>query len=221
VRLRSAVIAIMLLAAGCGGEAPSDAAAPLLQAGRVASLADLVGPWQREPFVIDGNVRAAADRACRADPEFPPGVQLVGVDARGGGRLMTIFAGPGGATADCTYLEVARDGSVTGSLSGRGTSAFAPLEPGHLSPHGGGGFSDGGVAVQYVMGRVGVGTERVVVAVEAIGPVTATLGNGWYLAWWETGRPLDPNGPGPHIPSKRYTVTAYDASGQITDQAQE
>jgi hypothetical protein len=216
-----AAIAIVLLVAACGGGAPSDTAAPDLGAGRLATLADLVGPWQREPFIIDAQVRAAADRACRADSEFPPGVQLVGIDARGGGRLITAYAGPGGATADCIYIEVARDGSITGSLSSRGTSEFAPLAPGQLAAQGSGGFSDDDVAVQYVLGRVGAGTARVVLDVEHVGPVTATLSHGWYLAWWETGRPRDPNGPGPHIPSKRYTVSAYDTFGQVTDQAQE
>ena len=221
MRLLGAVFAIVLLVAACGGEAPSDAAAPDLGAGRSATLADLVGPWRREPFTIDANVRAAADRTCRADSEFPPGVQLVIADARGGGRLMTAYAGPGGATADCIYIKVAPDGSVTGSLSGTGKGAFAQLPPGQLDSVGGGGFSDDDVAVQYVLGRVGAGAARVVLDVEGIGPVTATLGNGWYLAWWETGQPLDPNGPGPQLPSRRYTVTAYDALGQITDQAQE
>jgi hypothetical protein len=211
----------VLLAAACAGEAPSDAAAPDLRAGGPATLADLVGPWQREPLDIDAGVRAAADRACRADPEFPPGVQLAAIDARGGGRLMTIYAGPGGTMAECSYVEVAADGSVTGSLSGWGTSGVAPLAPGRLAAHGGGGFTDGPVAVQYVIGRVGAGTARVVVDVEGLGPVRASLGNGWYLAWWETGKPPDPNGPGPHVPTRRYTVTAYDGSGQATDQAQE
>ena len=110
---------------------------------------------------------------------------------------------------------------MTGSLSGSGRGVLAPLAPGQLESFGGGGFSDDNVAVQYVMGRVGAGMGRIVVDVEGLGPVTATLGNGWYLAWWETGQPLDPNGPGPHLPSKRFAVTAYDTLGQITDQAQE
>ena len=184
----------------------------------MATLADLVGPWQRQPFTIDENVRAAADRACRADVGFPPGVQLVLIDARGAGRLMTLFAGPGGH-ADCLYTEVAADGSVTGSLSGNGSGTLAPLAPGQLENYGGGGFSNEATAIQYVMGRVGAGAERVVLQVADVGPVTATVSNGWYLAWWETGRPLDPNGPGPHLPSKRYTVTAYDAFGQIIGEA--
>jgi hypothetical protein len=217
MRLIGAVIAVVLLVAACGSEAPSGAAAPDLRAGRLATLADLVGPWQREPFVIDANVRAAADRACRTDPEFPPGVQLVGIDARGGGRLITYFAGPGGAMAECVYTKVARDGSVTGSLSGKGTQVWAPLEPGRLSPNGGGGWTDGDVAIQYVMGRVGAGGGRVVIDVEGVGPVTASLGGGWYIAWWESGRPAPENGQAPNIPSKRYTTTAYDAFGQTTD----
>ena len=220
-----AALAIVLLVAACGPSAsgsPEDAAAPDLRAGHVATLADLIGPWQRQPFIIDGNVRAAAERVCRADQEFPPGVQPVLVDARGAGRLMTVFAGPGGY-AECVYVEVAADGSVTGSLSGSGASRFAALAPGQLESAGGGGFSDeaGTTAVQYVTGRVGAGAARVVVQVADVGPVAATLSNGWYLAWWETGRPLDPNGPGPHLPSKRFTITAYDAFGQITDEAAE
>jgi len=223
LRLIGTVIAIALLVAACGGEAPSDTAAPDLRAlGRLATLADLVGPWQREPFIVDGNVRAAAERACRADPGFPPGLQLVGIDARGAGRLITAFAGPGGATAECSYTKIAPDGSITGSLSSSSTSEWAPLAPGHLAPNGGGGFSDEGdvATVQYVTGRVGAGTDRVVLEVEDVGLVTATLGNGWYLAWWESGRLRPRNAPGPHIPMKRFTVVAYDASGQITDQLQ-
>ena len=159
------------------------------------------------------------DRACRADPEFPPGVQLLGIDARGGGRLMAVFAGPG-VQAECAYTEVAADGSVTGSLSSGGTADLAPMRPGQVENDGFGGFNTkaGAVGIQYVMSRLGAGVERVVLQVADIGPVTATLGNGWYLAWWETGTPPDPNGPGPHVPSRRYTVTAYDALGQVTDQ---
>jgi hypothetical protein len=95
----------------------------------------------------------------------------------------------------------------------------APLAPGHLEPGvGGGGFSDdSGAAVQYVVGRVGAGTERVVLDVEGIGPVGASLSNGSYIAWWAAG--LSPaNAPGRrHMQGKAFTVTAYDAAGQTTD----
>ena len=222
LHLLGAGVAILLLLAACRSDAPADTAAPDLRAGRVATLAELVGPWRREPLIIDPNVRAAADRACRADSEFPAGLALVGVDARGGGRLITAYAGPGGATADCTYIKVGPNGAITGSLSSTGKGGgFAPLAPGQLESHGGGAFSDDTVTVQYVIGRVGAGTARVMLEVEGVGPVTASLGQGWYIAWWEAGRPLDQNGPGPHLPSKRYTVAAFDALGQITDQATE
>jgi len=210
MRLMGAAIAVVLLVAACGGASPSlspaDAAAPDLRARHVATLAELVGPWQRQPFIIDANVRAEADRACRADQDFPPGVQLVLIDARGEGRLMTVFSGPG-AYAECAYLHVSAGGSVGGSLSSTGSGTPAPLA-GQLAPSGGGGFSDeaGTAAIQYVMGRVGAGVERVVLQVADVGPIAATVSNGWYLAWWETGMPGDPNGPGPHLPSKRYTT---------------
>ena len=126
-------------------------------------------------------------------------------------------------TADCSYIEVAQSGAIRGGLGGVMTvDMFAPLAPGQLEYPGGGQFSDDTTTVQYVIGRVGAGTARVVLEVEGIGSVTATLGNGWYLAWWEAGKPLDPTGPGrPHpLPGQRYTATAYDALGHVTDQIQ-
>ena len=215
-RLIGAVIAVGLLVAACGGETPSDAAAPDLRVRGPATLADLVGPWQRQPFSIDPNVRAAADRACRADGDFPSSVELVAVDARGDGRLISVYAGPRGS-AECAYGKVDPTGTVTGGLS-RGLLLEQPPEPGKFAPSGGGGWSDeDGAAVQYVTGRVGAGTARVVLDVEGIGPVAASLDNGWYIAWWPVGMgPSDGQGP-PRMLSKAFSIMAYDASGQVTD----
>ena len=118
-RLVGAILTMVLLVAGCSSESPSDSAAPDLRARGHATLAELVGPWQREPFSIDPSVRAAADRACRTDPEFPPGVELVAVDARGDGRLISVYSGSGGS-AECDYAKVDPSGTVTGSLSSSG-----------------------------------------------------------------------------------------------------
>ena len=106
---RSSIVTIaVVVMAACAGEAasPDD---PL-------GLADLLGPWRREPIAaLDPGVVAALDGVCRAFPDFPPGQELVLVDARGRGRLQAQYAGPN-STAECTNdLVIHPDGSVTGA----------------------------------------------------------------------------------------------------------
>jgi hypothetical protein len=216
-RLIGIVVAVGLLAAACGGETPSDAAAPDLRAGGPASLADLVGPWQRVPFSLDSAIVAAADRACRSDIAFPGNVQLVAIDARGEGRLITAYAGAG-ASAECAYTRIDPTGVVTGSLSSTGQGLAMPPGPGQLSPNGSGAWSgDEDGAVQYVIGRVGAGAERVVVDIEGLGPVEASLNNGWYIAWWAVGEdPANGQRLG-RLRTKPFAITAYGPLGAVTD----
>ncbi len=75
--------------------------------------------------------------------------------------------------------------------------------------------SDGGetgAAWQEVHGRAGPGITRVVITVEDIGAVTATLRDGLFSAWW----PIDET-PRPHVWMKDYVVNAYDILGQPID----
>jgi hypothetical protein len=131
---------------------------------------------------------------------------------------MAYYAGPG-ASAECAYLEIGPTGGITGSISSTSNGLQPGVAPGRLEVMGGGGSSDDdGMVWQAVSGRAGAGIERVVFDVADIGPVTAALRNGWFGAWWPVGEPLRPmNGPGPHVPSKSYVVTAYDALGQPID----
>ena len=220
---RSGIALAALLLAVCGGDAPSDAAASdLVHLGVPATLAELTGPWRPEPLMLDPNMAAAVDRACRTDPEFPAGVQLVVIDARGSSKLFAAYAGPGGAEAECGYIDVAPTGEISGSLSGTSIGDRPALAAGRMAIDGGGGGSDDrGVVYQYVIGRAGAGIRRVILDVAGIGPVTATLRDGWFVAWWPVGEPIKPAGaPGPHVPQKAYTVTGYDALGQPLDQIQ-
>ena len=205
-----------LLVIGCGGDTP-DTSAPA-QGRPPALLADLLGPWRSEPLTIPDALAAAADRVCRADPAFPAGVTLALIDARGAGKLMAYYDGPA-AGASCEYLEVSPTGEVTGSISSTWTGQQPGAAPGRLESGGSSGSTDaGGTVWQTASGRAGAGIAHVVIVVDGVGPVSATLRNGWFSAWWPVGRPLQPmNAPGPGMPSRTYVVTAYDALGQPID----
>jgi hypothetical protein len=174
---------------------------------RAATLAELIGPWRREPLRPPAAVIAAADRTCRLTEQmFPRDVELVAIDARGGGRLPTTFAGDD-AMAYCGFLTIADNGTLSGSLSGSQTGFTEPvLGPGRLLGWGGTG---GGADVWCSFtGRAGPGVARVVIEAQVAGPLTATLQNGWYVGWWPVScRFSDP-----------LVIAAYDAGGRVTDQ---
>ena len=70
-RVPLAILAIgVLLAAACGGEdAPADGILPQAP----ASIAQLIGPWQPQPFVLDPALRSRVEQACRRDMGLGPG----------------------------------------------------------------------------------------------------------------------------------------------------
>lgn len=181
---------------------------------RAATLAELIGPWHREPLRPPAAVIAAADRTCRLEPLLPRDVVLVAIDARGGSRLPTIFASDD-AMAYCGFLTIADNGTLSGSLSGSETGFPEPvLAPGRLLGWGGAGegrVSDEDAWCSFT-GRAGPGVARVVIEAPVAGLITATLQNGWYLAWW-------PVSCGP--PGRVVISTAYDAGGRVTDQVRQ
>ena len=207
-----AAVAVLVVAAIWVAFAP----APAGWVGRAdpaaATLAELIGPWRAAPLRLDPVTEMKADQACRSDSEFPDGMRLVLADARGGGKLPTIYVGDD-SMADCVYTEIGAAGQVSGSLSSVQHGLGGNTRPGKLSPGGGGGVGGAG-GWTYTSGRVGEGIVTVVVSVAGIGPITATIQNGWYLAWWEGA----PDRGGPRQPR---TVTAFDASGSILDQVTE
>ena len=208
-----ALLAILVLSACSSTNRPASAE-PAQSAQpdpvRAATLAELIGPWLREPLRPPAAVIAAADRACRRETPFPRTVVLVAIDARGGGRLPTIFASDD-ATAFCGFLTIADNGTLSGSLSSSETGFKQPvLGPGRLLGWGGTGEGRVGDADAWCSfaGRAGPGVARVVVIeAQGAGSTTATLQNGWYVAWWPVSCRL----------SAPLVIAAYDAGGRVTD----
>jgi hypothetical protein len=172
---------------------------------RFASTAELTGPWRAVPLAIEPGVAAELDQACRRDPDFPPAVALVAIDARGDGRLIAQYAGPN-ETADCAFGRISLGGTVSAQLSGTGAGMAAP-SPGELSiasytggtPLPGRPLEPG--AWGWVSGRAGQGIARVGIEILGRVDITASLQNGWFIAWW------------PAAIGDSVTLTGFDASG--------
>jgi hypothetical protein len=215
------VVALAGLLAGCAGTAPGDSVAPD-PADRFATVAELTGPWRSEPLTLDSATIDEVDRVCRPDPDSIPGIRLVVIDARGNGKLTAQYNGPGGF-AECR-LEVAPGGAISGHLGNLEGWRGNHLAPGCLE------IDDQGVGRrregwQGLNGQAGTAVMRVVIDVvdaadvDHVGPVTASLHEGKFLAWWplrEPGASRDATGR-LDIWERAYTITAYDAFGHVTD----
>jgi hypothetical protein len=186
------VMAALVVAAcdvGSGSSAESDggegAGVPVLEP---AILADLVGPWRREPVGLLEVTARRIGEACSRDMGGPPGVPLQLIDVRGAGVAIVRLSGPTAAIG-CDALQITPTGDILGAGGGWSTDqaevlpAIGPTELADIqrSTITGG---DLRVAGWSVVGRTGAGIAAVTVA-EAGGPVVvATLQNGWFAAWW-------------------------------------
>jgi hypothetical protein len=186
------VMAALVVAAcdvGSASSAESDggdgAGVPVLEP---AILADLVGPWRREPVGLLEVTARRIGEACSRDMGGPPGVPLQLIDVRGAGVAIVRLSGPTAAIG-CDALQITPTGDILGAGGGWSTDqaevlpAIGPTELADIqrSTITGG---DLRVAGWSVVGRTGAGIAAVTVA-EAGGPVVvATLQNGWFAAWW-------------------------------------
>ena len=224
VRLVSStcVVALACLLAGCGGTAPSGSAAQDPAIDGFATVAELTGPWRSEPLTLGPDSIAEVDRACRPDPESPPGIGLVVIDARGNGKLTAQYNGPGGF-AECR-LEVDPSGAISGHLGILEGRRGNHLAPGRIE------IDDQNVgrqkeSWQELNGQSGTAVTRVVIdvvdaaGVDHVGPVTASLHDGKFLARWPT-RERDARRDVMgrlNVWMRAYTITAFDAFGHVTD----
>jgi hypothetical protein len=176
---------------GCG---------PIVQDGPMRADA-LVGPWQPVPFGLPVDVISNVDLACRTSmPDFPAAVEMVVFDARGGGRVEAHYVGDDGANATCFGMPIDVFGHVK---AGGGATGFPDVPPPPLGPlaiasEGGYSSEESSVAV----GRAGPAIAKVVIVRPGEADITASLSNGWFLAWWP-----DTWGPEPK-------AVGFDARGQ-------
>lgn len=221
-RLRGLSLGVGMLA-GLGGGCGDAGGSPelILPAPRVATLADLMGPWRPEPFALDPAFVAAVGAACRREIELGAGSQPTIIDARGASVVTVGMKGV--ESGRCSALEVDRDGSLVGAGGGwRGMPAEEPvLAPGTLAGIevdfvGGGDLRNAGPSVN---GRVGPGIVRVEIVTLDGGTVLASLQNGRFAAWWP--QPIDRRGWTADPRQVHFLVRAYDATGTVvaeTDQ---
>lgn len=184
-RLRAMLVGLLLT--GCGSTAPRDAVpttAPLVREG---TLADVVGPWQQVPFRLPPGATVAADRACRESIgiDFPADAELAVVDARGGRVVQLWYAGPNGASASCSDVELQADGSWA-ALGGTGAGHMGNGWPELgatdivLTDNGSSGRP---ITRSYLAGRLGSDIATVRLLLPGQLPLQATVGNGWWGAW--------------------------------------
>ena len=162
-----------------GSEAIDDVTVP-------AAMALLLGPWRPEPVQLwPALLHIVAQTCARSMQPFPP-APLIAVDARGEGRLETLFAGPGGM-AMCNDMTIAPDGRVEAAGGGMTSVDPAPQPPvaglrsAGVSTSGGG---DGRVTSSVIIGQAGEGIARVAVAMPGRPRMWATLSQGWYVFWF-------------------------------------
>ena len=212
------LVVASLLFVACGeaetAPAPQRPAAP----GAPATLAQLLGPWQATPLVLDLMARTRVEQACSRDIEMPPGSRAVLVDARGAGVVSVVMRGQ--TAGGCYALEIMANGQITGAGGGwradrlpglpvLGESELADIEQQTVS---GGNLK---VVGWSVVGRAGPAITSVLVAPQGHPVVTATLENGWFGAWWPA-RPGDPSpDDGRFLP---IVVGGYDAFGVLQDE---
>ena len=189
-RLSFAFAAALLLAA-CGESAES-----LLP---VAGLTEIAGPYQVEPYhAFDQAMVQKLEDEC-ANSIADDRLALALADGRGGGRIMLVYSGPEGMSAEC-YASVSPDGDVFVEGSGASSTSDA-TQPGALDVQPmSGGSSSGPGAWAYLRGSVGSDIGRVVIELADDTRITASTGGGNFAAWW----------PGEAQPKR---ILGYDASG--------
>jgi hypothetical protein len=191
VERRAALVAAsILVAVACGPNVPKE----------------LVGPWLPVPLGLPGTLIDDVDRMCRGSfPDFPQEAELVVIDVRGAGKVEAQYAGPKRVTAACWGMTIDATGAVAGGGGGTGfgEAEWNDLQAHELEQHDGYGSAE----ASSTSGRVGPGIAKVIIAVPGQPPITASLANGWYLAWW----------PGDRLPGSK--VLGLDALGQVVIEA--
>jgi hypothetical protein len=211
IRVRLAVLAAgLLFAVACGGE---DAPAFLQPA--PASLEQLTGPWQAQPYALDPLLRRRVEDTCRTDMERAAESVAAVVDARGEGVAVVRMVGPGAGA--CDALQIGDGGRVNGAGGGwrvDGLEQLAALPMSELADVQIGQVGGGELRVEgwSVMGRAGPQIASVVIEPAGLPQILATLENGWFAGWWPTNINDQRGAP---APQPDVVVRGYDAAGTL------
>ena len=191
----AAATLVTFAVAGCGADNPDPV--------EVHAISE---PWRPEPFAVAPEVLASARGPCldmqQRAPNMPQGVSLAVADARGGSKILLVYAGPN-AEADC-LVEILPSGDAGPTSGGSSVGdAFQPMAAGAVKSEGGSSIEDGPNPVSSIVGRAGPGVARVVVSLAGGRQVAATLGpSGWFAAWWPDATAVS-------------GLTAYDGAGAV------
>jgi hypothetical protein len=172
-------------AAGVTGTAAAIAAIVTLG----SSAAPAFAGWQSTPTRPTPGQLAKALRACEQDHGSP-----VLSDARGP-YTASIYA-------DSTKSEVCLSGNGISLSSAFSSAAPATIAPDQIELAGVGTRDSAGNALTLVDGRTGADVTAVMIGRSDGRSVQATVGHGWYLAWW----------PGTSTPTKAKITTASGSS---------
>ena len=213
---RIVLAAGLLLAAACGGED-----APVAFAPAPASLAQLTGPWQAQPFALDPALRSRIEQVCQRDMERQPGSVAALVDVRGASVAVVRMVGPGAGMCDALHIQPTGEvmGAGGGSTAG-GIEQLPAIGAAKLADLQFGAVGGGELKVQgwSVIGRAGPEVASVIIEPDGVPPIIATLENGFFAGWWPANLPLDQLGNPALAPN--VIVRGYDAAGTLLDEVQ-
>ena len=162
---------------------------------------------------MDPSTITAAEQFCGA-----PGVgggmvqggRLVAVDARGGSRLTLLFAGVGADSSQCDLrIEASDTFAIIGTSASTSAGPADFVAPNDVIILGGGQMRGiGAEEWSSVTGRTGPAITAVRVEFANGSGLGASVGGGWFTAWWPTTR-------------TNFVVEGLDASGNKVGEARQ
>ena len=150
-------------------------------------------PWQAEPFAVAAPLLAAAIASCQQGG-IPAEARPVLADARGEDRIVVVFESADRKTNGSCLTLHSSAGTWQSTSSGVMRGSEAPplpaagrIEMPSIGTEGGETINGlTGLTRTTAIGRAGTGVAGVQLIV-AGRPVAASIGNGWFAAWWPTG----------------------------------
>jgi hypothetical protein len=202
-RIRQAVVAVAVVAvAACGSTvtpSPSPLPASVPPDGTPSASAPtddpnalLTAPWRPAPLPVDPNLVTAVELACKnpAETDLKAAIEnapVALVDARGDSLVSVILADEHVAY-ECRVSVEVLGGVATATIieppSRLVPDATAPIEDDSIRIISHNRVDEDRGSRTIAVGRVGSAADKVMVAFGDQSEVEASMGNGWFMAWW-------------------------------------